>query len=157
MYTPEEKQNIEQVMTVFQDYWQNAANAYTQPLCEILWLDRMQCYVLLLNYSMTDTISEKDLFAIPIQSAEELFTELVDELAHTVYTQYHLAELSDSEITEALLGKAQEEIMDNLNPYLQALPQYKELAIQTIIAHGESYIDGNKTLAEVGREVNMKS
>jgi hypothetical protein len=98
---------------------------------------------------MTDTINEKDLFAIPIQSAEELFTELVDELAHTVYTQYHLAELSDTEITEALLGKVQEEIMDNLNPYLQALPQYKELAIQTIIAHGESYIDGNKTLAEV--------
>ena len=73
----------------------------------------------------------------------------MDELAHTVYTQYHLAELSDTEITEALLGKAQEEIMDNLNPYLQALPQYEELAIQTIRAHGESYIDGNKTLVEV--------
>jgi hypothetical protein len=38
--------------------------------------------------------------------------------------------------------------MDNLNPYLQALPQYKELAVQTIIDHGQSYIDGNKTLVE---------
>ena len=157
MYTPEEKQNIEQVITVFHDYWQHAANAYAQPLCEILWLERMQCYVLLLNYSMTETINEKDLFAIPIQSAEELFTELVDELAHEIYSKYHLSELPKTEITKALLGKLQEEIMDNLNPYLQALPQYKELAIQTIIAHSESYIDGNKTLAEVVREVNMKS
>ena len=149
MYTPEEKQNIEQVITVFRDYWQHAVNAYAQPLCEIYWLERMQCYMLLLNYSMTEMINEKDLFAIPIQSAEELFTELVDELAHEIYSKYHLSELPKTEITKALLGKLQEKIMENLKPYLQALPQYIDLAIQTIAARGETYIDGNKTLAKV--------
>ena len=149
MYTPEEKQKIEQVITIFHDYWQHAANAYAQPLCEIHWMERMQCYVLLLNYSMTKTISERDLFAIPIQSAEELFMELVDELAYEIYSKYYLSELPKTEITEVLLGKLQEEIMATLNPYLQALPQYKDLAIQTITARGETYIDSDKTLTEI--------
>ena len=91
MYTNTEKQKIEQVIAVFQDYIHTAQNVYGQPSCEIIWSDKMKCYVLLLNYSMTETINEKDLFSIPIHSAEELYAELIYELAHEVYDKYNFA------------------------------------------------------------------
>ena len=146
MYTPEEQQKIEQVITVFREYWQKAANAYGQPLCDIVWLENMQCYVLMLNYSMTAKVNEKDLFAIPIQTAEELFTELIHELVHEIYSKYNLEELQKEEVTEDLLGKVRNEITENLSAYIQALPEYKNLAIQTLKSQEESYIDSSKLL-----------
>ena len=147
MYTNAEKQKIEQVIAVFQDYIHTARNLYGQPSCEIVWLDRMQCYVLLLNYSMTKTINEKDLFAIPIQSAEELYAKLIYELAHEVYAKYNFAELHPEDISDETMQQAQTEIVEHLTPYLQALPEYQELAMQTIIKQGKIYTD--RTIMEI--------
>lgn len=147
MYTNAEKQKIEQVIAVFQDYVHTAQNVYGQPSCEIIWSDKMKCYVLLLNYSMTETINEKDLFSIPIHSAEELYAELIYELAHKVYAKYNFAELQPEEISEETMQQAQTEIVEHLTPYLQALPEYQELAMQTIIKQGKIYTD--KTIMEI--------
>ncbi len=147
MYTNAEKQKIEQVIAVFQDYIHTAQNVYGQPSCEIMWVNKMQCYVLLLNYSMTETINEKDLFAIPIQSAEELYADLIYELAHEVYAKYNFAELQPEEISDETMHQAQTEIVEHLTPYLQALPEYQELAMQTIIKQGKIYTD--KTIMEI--------
>ena len=141
MYTNAEKQKIEQVIAVFQDYIHTAQNVYGQPSCEIIWSDKMKCYVLLLNYNMTETINEKDLFAIPIHSAEELYAELIYELAHEVYAKYNFAELHPEEISAETMQQAQTEIVEYLAPYLQALPEYQELAMQTIIKQGKIYTD----------------
>ena len=147
MYTNAEKQKIEQVIAVFQDYIHNAQNVYGQPSCEIIWSDKMKCYVLLLNYSMTETINEKDLFSIPIYSAEELYAELIYELAHEIYAKYNFAELHPEEISAETMHHAQTEIVEYLAPYLQALPEYQELAMQTIIKQGKIYTD--RTITEI--------
>ena len=147
MYTNAEKQKIEQVIAVFQDYIHNAQNVYGQPSCEIIWSEKMKCYVLLLNYSMTETINEKDLFAIPIQSAEELYADLIYELIHEVYAKYNFAELQPEEISDETMHQAQTEIVEHLTPYLQALPEYQELAMQTIIKQGKIYTD--RTITEI--------
>ena len=147
MYTNAEKQKIEQVIDVFQDYIHTAQNLYGQPSCEIIWLDKIECYVLLLNYSMTETINEKDLFSIPIYSAEELYAELIYELAHKVYAKYNFSELQPEEISEETMQQAQTEIVEHLTPYLQALPEYQALAMQTIIKQGKIYTD--RTITEI--------
>ena len=147
MYTNAEKQKIEQVIAVFQEYIHTAQNVYGQPSCEIIWSDKMKCYVLLLNYSMTETINEKDMFAIPIHSAEELYAELIYELAYEIYAKYNFAELQPEEISEETMHQAQTEIVEHLTPYLQALPEYQELAMQTIIKQGKIYTD--KTIMEI--------
>lgn len=143
MYTNAEKQKIEQVIAVFQEYIHTAQNVYGQPSCEIIWSDKIECYVLLLNYSMTETINEKDLFAIPIHSAEELYAELIYELAHEIYAKYNFAELQPEEISEETMHHAQTEIVEYLAPYLQALPEYQELAMQKVIDEGKIYTDAN--------------
>ena len=143
MYTNAEKQKIEQVIAVFQDYIHTAQNLYGQPSCEIIWSDKIECYVLLLNYSMTETINEKDLFAIPIHSAEELYAELIYELAHEIYAKYNFAELQPEEISEEAMQQAQTKIVEYLAPYLQALPEYQELAMQKVIDEGKIYTDAN--------------
>ena len=147
MYTNAEKQKIEQVIAVFQDYIHTAQNVYGQPSCEIIWSDKMKCYVFLLNYSMTETISEKDLFSIPIHSAEELYAELIYELAHEVYAKYNFAELHPEEILDETMQQAQTEIVEYLAPYSQALPEYQALAMQTIIKQGKIYTD--RTITEI--------
>ena len=125
MYTPEEKQKIEQLRTAFDEYLRHAVNAYGQPGCELIWLERLQCYMLVLNYNTTAVIQEKNLLALPIQSAEELFAELVSSMIQDA--KYYFAELQNEQITEALWGKAEKEILENLSACLEALPEYREL------------------------------
>ena len=45
------------------------------------------------------------------------------------------------------MQQAQTEIVEHLTPYLQALPEYQELAMQTIIKQGKIYTD--KTIMEI--------
>ena len=147
MYTPEEKQKIEQLRTVFDEYLRHAVNAYGQPGCELIWLERLQCYILVLNYNTTAVIQEKNLLAIPIQSAEELFAELVSSMIQDA--KYYFAELQNEQITEALWGKAEKEILEYLSACLEALPEYRELAIKIMVEHRELYADNSKTLKEI--------
>ena len=92
---------------------------------------------------MTETINEKNLFAIPIQSAEELYADLIYELIHEVYAKYNFAELHPEEISDETMQQAQTEIVEYLAPYLQALPEYQELAMQKVIDEGKIYTDTN--------------
>jgi len=147
MYTPEEKQKIEQLRTAFDEYLRHAVNAYGQPGCELIWLERLQCYMLVLNYNTTAVIQEKNLLALPIQSAEELFAELVSSMIQDA--KYYFAELQNEQITEALWGKAEKEILEYLSACLEALPEYRELAIKIMAEHRELYADNSKTLKEI--------
>ena len=147
MYTPEEKQKIEQLRTVFDEYLRHAVNAYGQPGCELIWLERLQCYMLVLNYNTTAVIQEKNLLALPIQSAEELFVEVVSSMIQDA--KYYFAELQNEQITEVLWGKAEKEILEYLSACLEALPEYRELAIKIMVEHRELYADNSKTLKEI--------
>ena len=147
MYTPEEKQKIEQLRTVFDEYLRHAVNAYGQPGCELIWLERLQCYLLVLNYNTTAVIQEKNLLAIPIQSAEELFAELVSSMIQDA--KYYFAELQNEQITEALWGKIEEEILEYLSTCLEALPEYRELAINVVAGYRDFYTDNRETLKEI--------
>ena len=147
MYTPEEKQKIEQLRTVFDEYLRHAVNAYGQPGCELIWLERLQCYMLVLNYNTTAVIQEKNLLAIPIQSAEELFAELVSSMIQDV--KYYFAELQNEQITEALWGKIEDGILEYLSTCLEALPEYRELAINVVAGYRDFYTNNRETLKEI--------
>ncbi|MBO5366587.1 MAG: hypothetical protein J6A39_08215 [Peptococcaceae bacterium] len=147
MYTPEEKQKIEQLRTVFDEYLRHAVNAYGQPGCELIWLERLQCYMLVLNYNTTAVIQEKNLLAIPIQSAEELFAELVSSMIQDA--KYYFTEPQNEQITEALWGKIEDGILEYLNTCLEALPEYRELAINVVAGYRDFYTDNRETLKEI--------
>ena len=147
MYTPEEKQKIEQLRTVFDEYLRHAVNAYEQPGCELIWLERLQCYMLVLNYNTTAFIQEKNLLAIPIQSAEELFAELVSSMIQDA--KYYFAELQNEQITEALWGKIEDGILEYLSTCLEALPEYRELAINVVAGYRDFYTNNRETLKEI--------
>ena len=147
MYTPEEKQKIEQLRTAFDEYLRHAVNAYGQPGCELIWLERLQCYMLVLNYNTTAVIQEKNLLALPIQSAEELFAELVSSMIQDA--KYYFAELQNEQITEALWGKAEKEILEYLSACLEALPEYRELAINVVAGYRDFYTNNRETLKEI--------
>ena len=147
MYTPEEKQKIEQLRTVFDEYLRHAVNAYGQPGCELIWLERLQCYILVLNYNTTAVIQEKNLLAIPIQSAEELFAELVSSMIQDA--KYYFAELQKEQITEALWGKIEDGILEYLSTCLEALPEYRELAINVVAGYRDFYTNTRETLKEI--------
>ena len=147
MYTPEEKQKIEQLRTVFDEYLRHAVNAYGQPGCELIWLERLQCYILVLNYNTTAVIQEKNLLAIPIQSAEELFAELVSSMIQDA--KYYFAELQNEQITEALWGKVEDGILEYLSTCLEALPEYRELAIKVVTGYRDFYTNTRETLKEI--------
>jgi len=147
MYTPEEKQKIEQLRTAFDEYLRHAVNAYGQPGCELIWLERLQCYMLVLNYNTTAVIQEKNLLAIPIQSAEELFAELVSSMIQDA--KYYFAELQNEQITEALWGKIEDGILEYLSTCLEALPEYRELAINVVAGYRDFYTNNRETLKEI--------
>ena len=147
MYTPEEKQKIEQLRTAFDEYLRHAVNAYGQPGCELIWLERLQCYMLVLNYNTTAVIQEKNLLALPIQSAEELFVEVVSSMIQDA--KYYFAELQNEQITEALWGKAEKEILEYLSTCLEALPEYRELAIKVVAGYRDFYTNNRETLKEI--------
>ena len=147
MYTPEEKQKIEQLRTVFDEYLRHAVNAYGQPGCELIWLERLQCYMLVLNYNTTAVIQEKNLLAIPIQSAEELFAELVSSMIQDA--KYYFAELQNEQITKALWGKVEDGILEYLSTCLEALPEYRELAIKVVAGYRDFYTNNRETLKEI--------
>ncbi|MBP3342527.1 MAG: hypothetical protein J6K99_08395, partial [Peptococcaceae bacterium] len=143
MYTPEEKQKIEQLRTVFDEYLRHAVNAYGQPGCELIWLERLQCYMLVLNYNTTAVIQEKNLLAIPIQSAEELFAELVSSMIQDA--KYYFTEPQNEQITEALWGKVEDGILEYLSTCLEVLPEYRELAINVVAGYRGFYTDNRET------------
>ena len=147
MYTPKEKQKIEQLRTVFDEYLRHAVNAYGQPGCELIWLERLQCYMLVLNYNTTAVIQEKNLLAIPIQSAEELFAELVSSMIQDA--KYYFTELQNEQITEALWGKVEDGILEYLSTCLEALPEYRELAIKVVAGYRDFYTNTRETLKEI--------
>ena len=147
MYTLEEKQKIEQLRTVFDEYLRHAVNAYGQPGCELIWLERLQCYMLVLNYNTTAVIQEKNLLAIPIQSAEELFAELVSSMIQDA--KYYFTEPQNEQITEALWGKVEDGILEYLSTCLEALPEYRELAINVVAGYRDFYTDNRETLKEI--------
>ena len=147
MYTPEEKQKIEQLRTAFDEYLRHAVNAYGQPGCELIWLERLQCYMLVLNYNTTAVIQEKNLLAIPIQSAEELFAELVSSMIQDA--KYYFAELQNEQITEALWGKIEDGILEYLSTCLEVLPEYRELAINVVAGYRDFYTNNRETLKEI--------
>ena len=49
MYTVQEKMEIERVLSAFAEYIADAENAYGNPTFEIVWLEKLQCYLYVEN------------------------------------------------------------------------------------------------------------
>lgn len=152
MYIAEEKIKIEQVIAVFHDYLQESRNSYGQANYELIWVEHFQYYILLINFSSSDTIQEKDLMTLPIQSAEELFCEMVFEIANDGYNKYGFANLTEDAIPKSLLLEAQTSILKRLSPYLKAFPEYQEAAKQIVIEHGKLYTNMDVSLDDFAIE-----
>ena len=82
-----------------------------------------------------------------LPTAVALIGGSIYELAHEVYAKYNFTELQPEEISDETMQQAQTEIVEYLAPYLQALPEYQALAMQTIIKQGKIYTD--RTIMEI--------
>lgn len=140
MYTLEEKQEIERVIALFQDYIVNAKNDYGQVNCDILWSNNLQCYLWITNHSKTKEFDETDLSTIPVESAKWLFRALTFEIANDVYYAHHFPQLTTEEVTDEMMEDAIKEIVALLAPYLKIMPEYSEIAMKMVIDHAKLYI-----------------
>lgn len=127
MCTVEEKQKIQKVIDIFQDYLQQTKNEYGRPKYDIVWLDNLRSYLLVLNYHESDDFTEQKLLTVPIRSAEELYVELIDDIIQAYCIHSGLLELAIEEITEQSRKQVEIDIMAYLAPYMAALPEYREL------------------------------
>lgn len=141
MYTVEEKTKIEQVATIFQAYLQQSKNIYGYPKCELLWMENMQYYLLVLNYNDSEQLVENNILAIPIPTAEVLYIELVEEMTHERYERTGMLDIPQAQRSKAQMSLMQKNILTDLAPYLEALPEYQELALQTVSQYGKKYIE----------------
>lgn len=143
MYTPEEKEELERVGQVFAHYIRDARNLDGQPRCQLVWLDRMQTYVLIQNYSETETIEERDLVTMPIANAEHLFYELTCDIIDNVYLNAMLdaPNISTSVDAEDMVHRVIQKAAEHMEPYMQALPQYREALALILEAFQTRYLE----------------
>lgn len=132
MYTSEEKAKIERIITAFQQHIAAACNEYGQPACEIVWLEQLQCYLYVNNYSSTDRITGVDLGVSPVESAKELYWEIMFDIVQKEYHQYNFQNMRREQITKEMLEQAEKEITIAVEPYLTVLPEYRETGIEII-------------------------
>lgn len=139
MYTAEEKIEIDRILAAFQDYIIQEKNEDGKRRLEVLWSESLECYLMINNYDSTDNIKVQDLLIAPVESAEWLLTELVFEVANSVYHAYRFYDMPPEEITDAQFQEVLSVIASQLAPYLNTLPEYREQAMQIAVEHGELY------------------
>lgn len=111
MYTKEQKEQLEKVMEVFQDYLKES------PYAEVVWSEKIGYIFLNVDMKYQDV----DLM-IPLDCAETLFSRLCYEVAQDVLIMTG----NDHAVREAdPLETA--EIWRRLDPYLERLPEYRYL------------------------------
>ena len=136
MYTVQEKTEIEQVLKAFENYIAAAKNAYGHPAFEVVWLEKLKCYLYVENYNSSTKLEERHLTMLPVQSAKHLCFELVaSSVIHKSYIalfgtaaveavdKAEYRRVYDS-LTEQQLNQIAEEIQQWVQPYIQALPEY---------------------------------
>ena len=136
MYTVQEKTEIERVLKAFENYIADAKNAYGHPTFEVVWLEKLKCYLYVENYNRSAKLEERHLTMLPVQSAKHLCFELVASgVIHGFYTalfgkaaveavdKAEYRRVYDS-LTEQRLNQITEEIQQWVQPYIQALPEY---------------------------------
>lgn len=139
MYTTEEKKEIDRILSAFQDYIDHGKNVYQQPDCEVVWLDKLQCYLYVTNTNETDEINQKNLDIVVVDSAETLCWEFVFDIVYVVYDIYLSQDLPWKNITEELVEQMKKDMLKQLQPYLEQLPEYQELAMDVIAERIEQY------------------
>ena len=118
MYPPEEKTEIERVLAAFQPYIKTARNEYGQPACDVVWLERLQCYLYTTNYSRSD---------------------IMFDIVQKEYHRYNFQNMRLEQIEKELLKQAETEITIAVEPYLEALPEYRETGIEIIKEYTKIY------------------
>ena len=117
MYTTETKQEIERVLTVFKPYIDQA------DYLEILWSNKMQCYVSLFIDTTRGCFDGAD----AIQSAEEIcdkcYTEIGNDILPANDREYQIWEMHPLE---------REEFLRRVQPYDEQLPEYHYLIEQLL-------------------------
>lgn len=139
MYTPEEKVKIERVLAAFQTYIDTAYNMNGQPACDIVWLERLQCYLFVTNYSNSEKVTDIDLNIFPMESAEDLYWSVMFDIVQNEYHRYNFHNIRPGQITEEMLKQAEKEIIIAVEPYLAALPEYRDTGMEIIQEYKKMY------------------
>ena len=84
------------------------------------------------NYSSTDRITGVDLGVSPVESAKELYWEIMFDIVQKEYHQYNFQNMRRDQITKEMLEQAEKEITIAVEPYLTVLPEYREIGIEII-------------------------
>ena len=117
MYATKQKQEIERVLTVFKPYIDQA------DYLEVLWSNKMQCYVSLFIDTTRDCFDGAD----AIQSAEEIcdrcYTEIGNDILLENDREYQIWEMRPLE---------REEFLRRVQPYDAQLPEYHYLIEQLL-------------------------
>lgn len=140
MYTLEERQEIERIIMLFQDYITTSKNDYGQVNCDVVWSENFQCYLWISNHSKTVEFDETDLCVVPVETAKWLFRELTFEIANDVYYFHKFPKLTVEEVSDEMMEEAIKEIVVRLSPYLKEMPEYTEIAMKMVIDHAKLYI-----------------
>ena len=121
MYTDQQKQEIERVLTVFKPYIDQA------DYLEVLWSNKMQCYVSLFIDTTRGCFDGAD----AIQSAEEIcdrcYTEIGNDILLENDREYQIWEMRPLE---------REELLRRVQPYDAQLPEYHYLIEQLLTPQG---------------------
>ncbi|MBQ2015298.1 MAG: hypothetical protein II218_07565 [Peptococcaceae bacterium] len=139
MYPPEEKTEIERVLAAFQPYIKTARNEYGQPACDVVWLERLQCYLYTTNYSRSEKVTDTDLNIFPVESAKGLYWDIMFDIVQKEYHRYNFQNMRLEQIEKELLKQAETEITIAVEPYLEALPEYRETGIEIIKEYTKIY------------------
>lgn len=107
-----EKEKIEQVMMVFQDYLKAA------PEIEVLWSEKKQFY-LFMQWDQDETMQI-------FESAEKLTDLLFNEIYMDVYMKHELHKIHIAN-DWSLTPEAKTEFLNLVQPYLVQLPEYEYL------------------------------
>lgn len=141
MYTKEEKMKIDQVIDTFRPFIDTKKNEYGLHNYEIVWLEHMHGYLFVIHYGADAVLRDNDILVSVVESAEWLYGELVFEIANEVYHTHGFPFMQAEDITEEQMLQAQRDIISKLQPYLLALPEYRDVAMRAMVDHAVLYVE----------------
>ena len=117
MYTDQQKQEIERVLTVFKPYIDQA------DYLEVLWSNKMQCYVSLLIDTTRGCFDGADAIQLAEEICDRCYTEIGNDILLENDREYQIWEMRPLE---------REEFLRRVQPYDAQLPEYHYLIEQLL-------------------------
>lgn len=122
LYTEKQKQEMEKILEVFQDYLKES------PYADIVWSDKLGYIWLCISLKKRTIEMEPEAIDDPEELCEILFKEVAQDVLELTKNEHSIEE---SDLLE------QAEIRKRLSVYLQKLPQYCNIAEEIFVKQKE--------------------